>query len=233
MTDMVQSFSPQQPTDLVAEAPAATREQVAEAASLARSAQRDWWNGPAAARAQALSAAADAVAATTDELAELVVREVGKPLGEARGEVARAVAILRYYSQQVFDPIGAVHEPSSSGLLYTRRYPHGVAGLITPWNFPIAIPLWKAAPALAFGNSVVLRPAPEATAFAIRLVELLDTVLPDGLVTVLPGDAEPGSALVAEADVVSFTGSIEAGHSVAAAATERGIPVQAEMGGQN
>ena len=95
---MVQSFSPQQPTDLVAEAPAATREQVAEAASLARSAQRDWWNGPAAARAQALSAAADAVAATTDELAELVVREVGKPLGEARGEVGRSVAILRYYA---------------------------------------------------------------------------------------------------------------------------------------
>lgn len=230
---MVQSRSPQKPGDVVIEAPDATPRQVSAAAAASRSVQHEWWNGPAATRAQALARAADVVAEVADELTALVIREVGKPRGEARGEVARAVAILRYYSQQVFDPVGAVHEPSSSGLLYTRRYPHGVAGLITPWNFPIAIPLWKAAPALAFGNSVVLKPAPEATACATRLVELLGTVLPDGLVTILPGDAEPGSALVAEADVVSFTGSIEAGHSVAAAATERGIPVQAEMGGQN
>ncbi|HET8614619.1 MAG TPA: aldehyde dehydrogenase family protein, partial [Actinomycetales bacterium] len=141
--------------------------------------------------------------------------------------------ILRYYAQQVFDPVGELHEPSSAGLLYSRRRPHGVAGLITPWNFPLAIPLWKAAPALAFGNTVVLKPAPEATACALRLAELLRGVLPDGAFEVVPGDAETGQAVVAAADVVSFTGSVAAGRAVAAAATSRGRPVQAEMGGQN
>jgi len=133
----------------------------------------------------------------------------------------------------VFDPVGSLHEPSASGLLYTRRHPHGVAGLITPWNFPLAIPLWKGAPALAFGNAVLAKPAPEATGCALRLAELLDGVLPAGLFSVLPGDVEAGQAVVDEADVVSFTGSIPAGRTVAAAATGRGVPVQAEMGGQN
>ncbi len=230
---MIQSFSPQRPDDLVVEVADTSPGDVDAAIGKARSAQHDWGRGPAAARAQALSAAADALAAAAGEVTDLVVREVGKPLGEARGEVARAVAILRYYAQQVFDPVGAVHEPSASGLLYTRRRPRGVAGLITPWNFPLAIPLWKAAPALAFGNAVVLKPAPEATATALRLAELLDGALPAGVFTVLPGDAGTGQAVVGGADVVSFTGSIVAGRAVAAAATKRGVPVQAEMGGQN
>jgi aldehyde dehydrogenase (NAD+) len=126
-----------------------------------------------------------------------------------------------------------VHEPSAQGLLFTQRRPHGVAGLITPWNFPLAIPLWKAAPALAFGNAVVLKPAPEATACALRLAELVAPCLPDGLLAVVPGDAEAGQAVVALADAVSFTGSVAAGNAVAQAATARGVPVQAEMGGQN
>ncbi|HET8716290.1 MAG TPA: aldehyde dehydrogenase family protein [Nocardioidaceae bacterium] len=230
---MITSISPQQPKDVVVEVPESSAEDVREAFRAARSAQASWAGGPAAARATALAAAADAVAAATDELTDLVVREVGKPLGEARGEVARSVAILRYYAQQVFDPIGAVHEPSAQGLLFTQRRPLGVAGLITPWNFPLAIPLWKAAPALAFGNAVVLKPAPEATACALRLAELLAPVLPEGILQVVPGDAEAGRAVVAEADVVSFTGSTQAGRTVARAATERGVPVQAEMGGQN
>ncbi|HET6698575.1 MAG TPA: aldehyde dehydrogenase family protein, partial [Nocardioidaceae bacterium] len=230
---MITSHSPQQPKDVVTEVSESTTADVREAFRSARSAQAAWAGGPAAARAAALVAAADAVAAATDELTDLVVREVGKPLGEARGEVARSVAILRYYAQQVFDPIGAVHEPSAQGLLFTQRRPLGVAGLITPWNFPLAIPLWKAAPALAFGNAVVLKPAPEATASALRLAELLAPVLPEGILQVVPGDVEAGQAVVAEADVVSFTGSTRAGRAVARAATERGVPVQAEMGGQN
>lgn len=230
---MIQSFSPHQPKDLVVEVPAASAEDVAAAYDRARTAQKEWGSGPAAARATALSQAADAVAAAADELTDLMVREVGKPLGESRGEVARSVAILRYYAQQVFDPTGTVHEPSAQGLLFTQRRPRGVAGLITPWNFPLAIPLWKAAPALAFGNTVVLKPAPESTACALRLAELLAPLLPDGSFSVVAGDAETGQAVVEGADVVSFTGSVAAGRAVARAATERGIPVQAEMGGQN
>jgi acyl-CoA reductase-like NAD-dependent aldehyde dehydrogenase len=230
---MIRSFSPQAPDDLVVEVPATVPGQVQEAVARGRAAQRGWARGSVADRANALAAAADAVAAAGAELADLMVREVGKPLTESRGEVARSVAILRYYAQQVFDPVGAVHEPSLTGLLYTRRRPLGVAGLITPWNFPLAIPLWKAAPAMAFGNAVVVKPAPQATAVALRLAELLADSVPEGLFAVLPGDVETGRAVVESADVVSFTGSTVAGRAVAAAATARGIPVQAEMGGQN
>jgi alpha-ketoglutaric semialdehyde dehydrogenase len=230
---LISSFSPQQPKDLVIEVPATSAGQVHSTFVRARTAQREWGDAPAATRAGALHVAADSVSASADELADLVVREVGKPLTEARAEVARSVAILRYYAQQVFDPTGAVHEPSASGLLFTQRRPRGVAGLITPWNFPLAIPLWKAAPALAFGNTVVLKPAPESTACALRLEELFGGVLPAGAFSVVPGDVETGQAVVGGADVVSFTGSTGGGRAVAQAAVERAVPVQAEMGGQN
>jgi aldehyde dehydrogenase (NAD+) len=108
-----------------------------------------------------------------------------------------------------------------------------VAGLITPWNFPLAIPLWKAAPALAYGNAVVLKPSPDATATALRLAELLAPYLPDGLLHVLPGEKAAGERLVARADVISFTGSTAVGRQVARGAAERGVPVQCEMGGLN
>lgn len=230
---MISSFSPQQPKDLVVEADTTTPEQVTSTFALARTAQQEWAGAPAAARASSLNSAADAVDGAAEELADLVVREVGKPLTEARAEVARSVAILRYYAQQVFDPTGAVHAPSVQGMLFTSRRPLGVAGLITPWNFPLAIPLWKAAPALAFGNTVVLKPAPESTACALRLAELIAPVLSADAFSVVPGDVETGQAVVAGADVVSFTGSTGGGRAVAKSAVERAIPVQAEMGGQN
>ncbi|WP_424531670.1 aldehyde dehydrogenase family protein [Sphaerisporangium viridialbum] len=228
---VVESRSPQNPADVVASVTAAGGAGVAEAVRRARAAQGRWAGANAARRATVLAEAAEAVAAAADELGSLIVREVGKPVTEAAGEVARSVAILRYYSQQVFDPIGAMHEPSGAGLAYTRRRPRGVAGLITPWNFPLAIPLWKAAPALAFGNAVVLKPAPQALGCALRLAELLG--LPDDLFQVVPGDAEEGAALIEAADVVSFTGSAAVGRKVSVAAAGRGVQVQAEMGGQN
>jgi aldehyde dehydrogenase (NAD+) len=115
----------------------------------------------------------------------------------------------------------------------SRRRPRGVAGLITPWNFPIAIPLWKAAPALAYGNAVLLKPASQSTATALRLAELLEPHLPPAVMQVLPGGAETGQAVIAAADVISFTGSTEVGLGVAQAAAARGIPAQCEMGGLN
>lgn len=231
----LRSTSPQRPDDVVVTVPAAGAVDVAAAAGRARQAQTGWAAAGPAVRAAALDAAADAVATAAVELTDLVVREVGKPRGEAAGEVARAVAILRYYAQQVYDPQGSVHASSagSPGLSFTRRRARGLAGLITPWNFPLAIPLWKAAPALAFGNAVLLKPAPQATACALRLVELLAPHLPGGLLAVLPGEAEAGAAVVDTADVVSFTGSAAVGAGIAVAAARRGIPVQCEMGGQN
>ncbi|MFI8521803.1 aldehyde dehydrogenase family protein [Streptomyces sp. NPDC085481] len=230
----VTSRNPADPDDVVVRIPSPGAFAAADAVERARTAQPEWAHGGAAARSAALGAVADAVDAAGAELTALAVREVGKPLAEARAEVARTAAIWRYYAQAPYEATGAVHEPAAgSGLLLTRRRPHGVAGLITPWNFPFAIPSWKAAPALAAGNSVVLKPAPEATACARRLAELVQQALPSGVFTVVPGGATEGGALVSAADVVSFTGSSQVGRSVVRTATARGIPVQAEMGGLN
>jgi aldehyde dehydrogenase (NAD+) len=229
----VMSRSPQHPDDVVAEVESVSPDGVFRAADAARRTAHGWARLPAGSRGAALQAAADALSGARAEVAELVVREVGKPIDEALGEVDRGIAILRYYAQQVFDPSGELYAPSARGLLFTDHRPHGVAGLITPWNFPVAIPLWKAAPALAFGNGVLLKPAPAATATAIRLAEILEASLPIGLFHVLPGDAETGSALIASSDCISFTGSARVGAAVAAKAAQGGIPVQAEMGGQN
>jgi aldehyde dehydrogenase (NAD+) len=233
MTTTIQSRSPQDPDDLVADVPAATAGDVGEAAATARTVQRDWWDSGAAARATALGAAARLLLERVDEAAALVVREVGKPVGEARAEVGRAVAILDYYAQAAYAAWGETYPPSAGGVLWTERRPHGVAGLITPWNFPLAIPLWKAAPALAVGNAVLLKPSPEAVACATWLGELMAGTLPDGVLRVLPGGAEAGEAVARAADVVSFTGSVAVGSEVAVAATRRRVPVQAEMGGHN
>ncbi|WP_405805189.1 aldehyde dehydrogenase family protein [Streptomyces sp. NBC_00210] len=233
MTSLV-SRNPADPTDILVNIPTPGAFAAVDAVERARAAQPGWLIGGAAARSAALTAVAAGIEAAADELAELAVREVGKPLAEARAEVARTAAIWRYYAQAPYEPTGAVHEPAAGpGLLLTRRRPHGVAGLITPWNFPFAIPSWKAAPALAVGNAVVLKPAPEATACAQRLAEIVQQSLPAGEFTVLPGGATEGNALVSAADVVSFTGSTAVGQAVARGATARGIPVQAEMGGLN
>ncbi|MQA83109.1 MAG: aldehyde dehydrogenase family protein [Streptosporangiales bacterium] len=231
---VVVSRSPQAPDRVLVETPDADEAAVAAAATRAGEAGREWERAGGLSRAQALAAAGERIANASEEFTALMVDEVGKPVTEARGEAARAVAILRYFAQQAIDPDGeTLPSANPRALLYMRRRPHGVAGLITPWNFPLAIPLWKAAPALAFGNAVLLKPAPEATALALRLGELLSAVLPDGLFHVLPGDVEAGRAVVDNADAVSFTGSVAAGGSVAAAAAGRGVPVQAEMGGLN
>ncbi|MBW1600188.1 aldehyde dehydrogenase family protein [Streptomyces sp. JJ38] len=231
---VVVSRNPADPSEVLAEAPAAGAFATVAAVERAHAAQPGWFRGGAAARAAALSAVAAAVEAAAGELAGLAVREVGKPLTEARAEVARTVAIWRYYAQAPYEPTGAVHEAAAgAGLLLTRRRPHGVAGLVTPWNFPFAIPSWKAAPALAAGNAVVLKPAPEATACAQRLTEIVRRALPDDVFTTVAGHAAEGHALVSAADVVSFTGSTATGATVVHTATARGVPVQAEMGGLN
>jgi acyl-CoA reductase-like NAD-dependent aldehyde dehydrogenase len=230
----LQSRSPQRPDDLVVEVSEAGPAAVAEAAGRARAAAAAWAAGSALERSAALAAAADALAGAAGELTDLTVREVGKPVTEAAAETARGVGILRYYAQQALDPDGETYPgPGPAALLLARRRPRGVAGLITPWNFPVAIPLWKAAPALAFGNAVLLKPSPEATAVALRLGELLSPTLPADLFQVLPGGAETGRAMLEEVDCLSFTGSVAVGRRVAVAATERGIPSQAEMGGLN
>src|SRR3954463_13817614 len=225
-TGTIESRSPQDQSDVVVSAPAADREDVAAAFKRAREAAREW-SRSALARADALAAAAAALDAAKDDVVALMVREVGKPLTESVMEHGRAVRILRYHAQAALDPDGDTYPTAPPAdmrtLLMSRRRPRGVAGLITPWNFPFAIPLWKAAPALAYGNAVVLKPASDAIACALFLEEVLAKVLPEGVFTVVPGPGAAGQAVIELADVVSFTGSTAVGLQVAQAATARGI----------
>lgn len=198
----------------------------------ARKAQIPWSANPVA-RAGALSAVAKIFTAHRDQLVDVMVDEVYKPITEARGEFARALAILEYFSQAALDPDGSTIPTMDPHLILSQRRPYGIAGLITPWNFPVAIPIWKAAPALAVGNAVIIKPSEFASRTALFLQELMAKALPDGIFNVIPGGAETGSALVDSADVISFTGSAKVGKSVVARSATLGKPVQAEMGGHS
>src|SRR3954462_13242651 len=209
-TGTIESRSPQDQSDVVVSAPAAGREDVAAAFKRAREAAKEW-SRSALARADALSAAAAALDAAKDEVVELMIREGGKPLTEAVGEHGRSVRILRYQAQSALDPDGDTYPTAPPAdmrtLLFSRRRPRGVAGLITPWNFPFAIPLWKAAPALAYGNSVVLKPASDAIGCALLLEEILGKHLPEGVFNVITGPGAAGEGGGEVGRLGAFTGS--------------------------
>lgn len=231
------SINPHKPSEVIGEYEESGEQGVEEAVSRAHRAFPEWREQSALSRGTALSNIADEIEQLFEEISSLVVREVGKPVTEAHGEVRRAISILRYYSQMVLAPDGETYPASTSSKdwLIARRYPLGVCALITPWNFPIAIPLWKAAPALGYGNTMVLKPAPQATAIAHRIKEIADKYLPEGTFELALGDAETGEPLVKHPEVaaVSFTGSAGVGKSVAREVAGRGARVQCEMGGQN
>jgi aldehyde dehydrogenase (NAD+) len=230
--------NPARPDDVVAIAPTGDATAVDDAVTAASAAQQDWADTPAPGRGQILLDAAQALHQRADVVARDLVREEGKTLAEATGEVRRAIDTLRFQGGQGWRAIGE-HLPSATPRTFvlTTRQALGVVALITPWNFPIAIPTWKAAPALIAGNAVVLKPSELTPVCANHLAEVLaEGGLPDGVFNVVHGDgAGVGGPLVAHRDVagVSFTGSVETGGSVAAAANARGARVQLEMGGKN
>jgi aldehyde dehydrogenase (NAD+) len=209
-----------------------------DAVAAAAAAFPGWASLPAPARAAFFHKAADAIEARTERIARDMTAEMGKPLREARMEAARAATILRFSAGEAWRPVGEVYAASVPlQRLYTVRRPLGVVGLITPWNFPIAIPVWKLAPALIHGNTVVLKLAHDAPRTGLHVAECFaEAGLPAGVLNVLTGSgSKVGAALVESPDVraISFTGSVEVGHGVRAAATARGCRVQLELGGQN
>ncbi len=231
-----ESVNPHLPSDVVGEFEVAGSEGVDAAVARAREAFLEWREQPAAARGGALFRMANDIEARAEELTRLIVREVGKPVTEAKGEMMRAVGSLRYYAQMVLAPDGETFPANSSkDWLVTRQYSLGVCALITPWNFPMMLPIWKAAPALGYGNAVVLKPAPQSTAITQVLAEIMNEHLPEGTLQIVPGDVETGEPLVDHPGVagVSFTGSVKVGRIVAQKAIDRGAKVQCEMGGQN
>jgi acyl-CoA reductase-like NAD-dependent aldehyde dehydrogenase len=223
---------------LVGHFPDSGRADVMVAAEAARSAFAGWSARRGAERAAVLAAAAELARDRAEEIARDLTRETGKPLREARAEAARLATTLRYFAADGWFPSGEVYGQSlTAGQVYTLRRPVGVVGLITPWNFPVAIPAWKLAPALVTGNTVVLKPPEEAPLSALHLAQcLVDAGLPAGVLNVVVGrGAEAGAELVTrpEPRAISFTGSLDVGRRVRDDATALGKRVQLELGGQN
>ncbi|MFC4552863.1 MULTISPECIES: aldehyde dehydrogenase family protein [Halorussus] len=215
-----------------------TAEDVETAVEAAVDAQDEWSDTPGPARGAILRDAAGELEARKEQVTETLVCEEGKTRSEASGEVQRAVDIFYYYAEKARDFGGTVKSPSASGKdLHTKREPLGTVGLITPWNYPIAIPAWKLAPALAAGNTVVHKPASAAPNSSRVLYECLDEAgLPDGVANMVTGSgSEVGSPLAAAeaVDGVSFTGSTAVGTAVAETAAQDLKRVQCEMGGKN
>jgi acyl-CoA reductase-like NAD-dependent aldehyde dehydrogenase len=197
-----------------------------------------WRATPAPERGEYLARAAALLRERADAIGRDFTREEGKTLGEARGETLRAAQIFDFFAGEG-RRLGGRTFPADGRdtFLYTRREPLGVVALVTPWNFPVAIPAWKLAPALIAGNTVVLKPATNTPLTAVRLFECLaDAGLPAGVANLVYGPgAEIGDVFCESGDVkaISFTGSSEVGKALAASAHRRLVKVQLELGGKN
>jgi betaine-aldehyde dehydrogenase len=221
---------------VLAELPRAGAEDADAAVARAKAAYPAWRAVAPADRARLLHRLADALTAKQEELAVLEARNAGKPIGDARGEMGMVADTFRYYAAGPERALGDTI-PVSGGVAMTFREPLGVVGLITPWNFPLAIASWKLAPALAAGNTVVLKPAELTPLTAIEFERIaLDTGFPEGVVNVLVGPGSTaGARLVEHPDVakIAFTGSTEVGRRIAAGAAETIKRVTLELGGKS
>ena len=236
--DHFASVNPAHPSRVLGWFPRSGSAEVDEAVATAAEAQRAWARVPAPLRAERIAAVVDVLAARKGELTRLVAEEAGKVLLEAGGDVQEAVDMARYVGG--LGRLGwgeTVPSELPSRLAYTTRQPVGVVGLITPWNFPVAIPSWKCFPALLAGNGVVLKPSELAPACADAFVAAcLEGGIPAGLLQVVHGEGDAGGRIAVHPGIraVSFTGSVATGRRVGAAAAEVGPKiVSLELGGKN
>jgi acyl-CoA reductase-like NAD-dependent aldehyde dehydrogenase len=232
------NINPADRRDIIGDFPNSTTPDAVRAVEAAASAQAAWAALSSHARGEFLRKAGDILESRVDQVARDLMREEGKSLPEAKGETMRGVTILRYYAMQTMLPDGdVIPSAGATTFLYSRRVPLGVCSLITPWNFPIAIPIWKAAPALAFGNTVVLKPSELAPLTAYNIAKVFeDAGIPKGVFNVIFGQgARTGEVLATHLSVsaISFTGSVKTGKTIAAQAVGAGKKYQLEMGGKN
>jgi aldehyde dehydrogenase (NAD+) len=233
-----EKHGPWRPSEVIGELPASGEEDVNAAVVAALAAFPEWAGLPAAKRGAILNKAADIVEARAEQIAQDMTLEMGKPIRESRGEALRMSQVFRFYSGEGLRPTGERFEQMLTGsVAYTVHRPLGVVGLITPWNFPAAIPAWKVAPALVYGNTVVMKLAQEAPLTGLHLAACLEEAgLPAGVLNIVIGrGSEVGTPLVEHPDVkaISFTGSVPVGRSVREEATRLGKRVQLELGGHN
>src|SRR5213080_1644476 len=208
------------------------------AVAAARAAFPAWSVSTPQQRFDALDFAGSEILARRAELGELLAREEGKTLPEATGEAARAGQIFKFFAGEALRTAGEIIPSIRPGMsVEVTREPIGVVGLITPWNFPIAIPAWKIAPALAYGNCVVFKPADLVPGCGWALADIISrSGIPAGVFNLVMGaGSQVGNAIVRSPKVrgVSFTGSVDTGRRVAADCVARGAKVQLEMGGKN
>ncbi len=214
------------------------KEDLDRAVISAKKAQVAWRKLSGVTRGEYLYKVANMLEQRLDEIAKTMTREMGKTFPEAKGETARGVAILRYYAGEGLRKVGDVlPSTDSEAFMYTTRAPLGVVGVITPWNFPVAIPIWKIAPALIYGNTVILKPAREAAVTAAKVMECFaEAGLPRGVVNMVTGSGSViGQGIIDHPDIngITFTGSDAVGKQVGLGALKRGAKYQLEMGGKN
>ncbi len=233
---VTENRNPSDTSDLVGSYAQGTARDARDALHAARRAFADWQFSTPQQRFDILDAVGTRILERKEELGDLLSREEGKTLPEGIGEAGRAGAIFKFFAGEALRVGGEILPSVRPGVkVEVTREPLGVVSLITPWNFPIAIPAWKVAPALAYGNCVILKPAEDAPGCAHALAEILvDCGIPDGVFNLVMGKGSIiGPELCNDSDAVSFTGSVGVGAQVRAAASAAGARVQLEMGGKN
>ncbi|MBI4490454.1 MAG: aldehyde dehydrogenase family protein [Deltaproteobacteria bacterium] len=235
---LVRNLNPADLNDILAEFPSATPEDAQRAIEAAQAAFPDWKKTPGPERGRVIWRAANIARQRVDEIARTLTREEGKILKEARGEVLKGISLLEFYAGEGFRVHGkTLPSEARDTFTYTIRRPLGVVGLIAPWNFPWAIPVWKSAPAIVAGNTVVFKPAELTPATASLLAEIYEEAgLPPGVFNMVVGSGSVvGEAIVHSPAIraVSFTGSNEVGGALYVKAASRGAKVTCEMGGKN
>ncbi len=234
----IENINPSDLTDSIGHYAQASRRQLNDALDAAASAQKQWAKTGLEARQTILMNIGNELMARREELGQLLSREEGKPLAEGKGEIYRAGQFFTYYAAETLRQIGDTADSVRAGIeIDVRREPVGVVAIISPWNFPTATAVWKIAPALAFGNAVIWKPANIVPASAVALAEIIARQdMPTGLFNLVmgPGGAI-GQGLVESPAVnaISFTGSVEVGKKIAATAITNLTKIQMEMGSKN
>lgn len=232
----VEIRNPANPDEVVGTFPTLKPEDVPGVIEAARQAQRDWAKVPQPERGRIVDAFLDGLQARTEDIARSITREMGKIIGESRGEVNKALGEGRATTRRASAPIGEVLPSQKPGTVtYSTRRPRGVIVGINPWNFPFSTPVRKTIPALVYGNAMVLKPSISTPGAAFIMQEVADATLPGGLFQIANGSGSLGTALTAAKGVngISFTGSVGVGRIVAQAAAANLAEISLELGGKN
>ncbi|MFT5066993.1 MAG: acyl-CoA reductase-like NAD-dependent aldehyde dehydrogenase [Reinekea sp.] len=233
---LVDIHNPANPSEVVGSFPTIKPDDVPAIIATARAAQREWAKIPQPERGKIVDAFLDGMEARREDIATVITREMGKVIGESRGEVNKALGEGRATTRRASAPIGEVlpsQKPDT--VTYSTRRPRGVIVGINPWNFPFSTPIRKTIPALVYGNAIVLKPSISTPGAAFIMQEVADKILPKGLFQIAYGSGSLGSALTSAegVDAISFTGSVGIGRIVAQAAAANLAEISLELGGKN